>query len=266
MKDWSPDKPRLDSMRFIWPNITSQNEPSPDEMFHTIKALLLKHNQDLKWEGITRRNWPHSSPSVNFVDLAILQALILEYKVKNVIEVGMGVTTTAMCAMDGVHVDVFSIGDITPASRRDMTWNNMDVRRPEVLEKMCGLLPNAQLILIDGPHSYEFAQKYTDGFLNKANNHVVFIHDHYGPQRPYVDGEQNYNQENVFGKTHDLLFYTDIGSIIGDRFKELGSILGHDISDEILKKDEWKKYSDDNGLDGPTKDWIAMASIVLKSK
>lgn len=257
-----------DNERFIWPS--AQKAPITNQaMFDNLKKLLENNISKINHDFI--EDVKNNGAPVNAFDQIILSCLISQYGIKTATEIGLGSTTTNMVKM-GVKVTSFALDDRREDPRGDFIHINKNLLEKETKELFSISLASSEFLLIDGVHSFNFAENYSP--LLTTSIPLIFIHDHYNPLRPTVTGEQWFVDNKIRDK-YDVLFYSDIlGYLSKEHRQELFNIIGWDFSYQILEEDEWNLPYQDK-LDGPAmkdkpqpygRGWCPICCIILVKK
>lgn len=166
-------------------------------------------------------NPKHEARSIAPPDLLGLRRIA--QRCKKVVEFGCGATTLEMLAA-GVNLHTFSLEVSNPAKAfGNIKFTECDLADMFFVKQIRDELKDAELLVIDADHSWSFAKFYHENYLRDFEG-FVWIHDYFANA---ICGEQKYLERFVVGKTHEIVFRTDLPLY---QLKEISDDIGYNLT------------------------------------
>lgn len=181
-----------------------------NKKFDLTEILQLSENKNLDLLGL------------NVFDLFVLKCYLELKKPNKIIEIGCGTSTRLMNNL-GYKVETFAIDDIHSivTNTGPISYRKIDLLTNEGLNEVIKNCSGADLLFVDGLHSYNFAKRVYENILPLINTPVI-CHDFLPLTYDLTWGEQYYLMNDFLNKKngYSLFTTTSINNIFYNKIKD----------------------------------------------
>jgi len=185
--------------------------------FNVKELLNLCENLDLNLLGL------------NIFDLFVLKCYLELINPKKIIEIGCGTSTKLMNNL-GYNVDTFALDDIHSivTNTNPTNYHKIDLLTDYGLNEIIKNCNDADLLFVDGLHSYNFAKRIYENVVPKINGPII-CHDFFPLHYTETWGEQYYLINEFLNKNNGYSLFT-ITSINNTFYNKIKNETGLDLN------------------------------------